>query len=108
MESEFSLESLLNLTRKDKSGFWKLMYDKVKDSVEYGLDYAVILEFKDQSQESDEMVEVTSFILDKDQFFPFLENYLIFCEGEEEYEMCMEIKKVIEKINSEEDISSDE
>ena len=108
MENDFSLEALLNLTKKDRSSFGRLMYDKVKDSVEYGLDHAVILEFKEQSNESDEMVEVTSFILDREQFFPFLENYLIFCEGEEEYEMCMEIKRVIEKIDTEEDLLPEE
>ena len=98
MKDEFSLEALLSLTKKDKAGFWGMMYEKVKDSIEYDLDHAVILEFKESAAESDEMVEVTSFILDSEQFYPFLENYLIFCENEEAFETCIGIKKLMDRL----------
>ncbi len=97
---DYSLEDLLNLNKDDKSSFWKMMYEKVKESVRDEKSYAVILEFKENSSESDEMVEVTSFMLDEDQFYPLLENYLIFCERLEEYETCIEIKQLMERVKS--------
>lgn len=97
---DHSLEDLLNLHKEDKSSFWKMMYEKVRNSVIEGKTYAVILEFKEESPESDEMCEVTSFMIDEDQFYPLLENYLIFCERLEEYEKCMEIKKLMEMVGS--------
>jgi hypothetical protein len=97
MKDGYSLEDLLSLTRKDKASFWKMMFERVKDSISLDLDYAVILEFKENVAESDEMVEVTSLLLDDNQFYPFLENYLIFCEEEENYEECSDIKNTIEQ-----------
>ena len=103
MEDEFSLEALLSLTKKDKAGFWSMMYEKVRDAIEYDLDHAVILEFKESTSESDEMVEVTSFILDSIQFYQFLENYLIFCESEEDFETCIDVKRLIDKLLKKDD-----
>lgn len=97
---DYSLEDLLNLNKDDKSSFWKMMFEKVRDSVIEGKEYAVILEFKEESKESDEMCEVTSFMIDEDQFYPLLENYLIFCERLEEYEKCIEIKELMEIVKS--------
>jgi hypothetical protein len=75
------------------------MYERVKLAIRSGEEKALIFEIAEEKPE--DMVEVTSLLLDDIQFIPFLENFLSFSEEIEEYERCSEIKSLIEEYKRE-------
>jgi len=101
MEDHYSLDDLLDLTRNDRDGFWLMMYQKIKLAIQSGEDRATIFEITEEKP--DDLIEVTSIVLDDNQFLAFLENFMVFSEQNEEYERCSEIKSIIEDYKKEQE-----
>jgi hypothetical protein len=100
MDGEYSLDYFLDMSKQDKEGFWEMMYIKVREAVLNSADKAVIFEIEDKVEDKEDTYEVTSVVLDSNQFSTFLNNYLVFCEETENYERCIEIKALIDPYNS--------
>ena len=100
MDGEYSLEYFLEMSKQDRESFWEMMYIKVREAVLKSEDKAVIFEIEDKMEGKEDMYEVTSIVLDSDQFSTFLDNYLVFCEEIENYERCIEIKALLDPYNS--------
>jgi hypothetical protein len=100
MDGEYSLDYFLELSKQDRESFWEMMYIKVREAILASEDKAVIFEIENKIEGEDDKYEVTSVVLDSDQFPTFMSNYLIFCEETENYERCIEIKAIIDPYNS--------
>lgn len=100
MDGEYSLDYFLEMSKQDRESFWEMMYIKVREAVLGLEDKAVIFEIENKIEGRDNAYEVTSVVLDSDQFLTFLNNYLVFCEETENYERCIEIKALIDPYNS--------
>lgn len=93
-------EDYMNSEEGEK--FWGLIYEKISSAVNKGHTYAVLFGFGELigNPELDDSEEGYSLIIEKDQYSNFLENYLIWCEGLEMYEKCMDVKSLLEKIKN--------
>jgi len=93
-EESYSLDYLLQLTKTDRDTFWKILYESVKKAIDNCESTATIFQVESETLEGS---EITSITLSENQFDTLLENYLHYSEKSENYEMCIEIKKVIEE-----------
>lgn len=100
MEGEYSLDYFLEMSKQDRESFWEMMYIKVREAILQSENKAIIFEIETKIEEKEDTYEVTSIVLDSDQFQTFLNNYLVFCEAIENYERCIEIKALIDPYNS--------
>jgi hypothetical protein len=100
MDGEYSLDYFLEMSKQDRESFWEMMYIKVREAILQSEDKAVIFEIEAKMEEKEDTYEVTSVVLDRDQFQIFLNNYLVFCEEIENYERCIEIKALMDPYNS--------
>jgi len=100
MEGEYSLDYFLEMSKQDRESFWEMMYIKVREAILQSEDKAIIFEIEAKVEEKEDTYEVTSVVLDSDQFQTFLNNYLVFCEEIENYERCIGIKDLLALYNS--------
>jgi hypothetical protein len=84
-----SFKEFMDLTNQNNQYLGDLIYKKVKHSILYNLDSAVL--FTMFPTETESSAQGVVFTLDRNQFQQFLDGYLKRCESEEMYEVCSEI-----------------
>jgi|JI10StandDraft_1071094.scaffolds.fasta_scaffold02576_26 hypothetical protein len=78
---------------KDKSGAYlgDLFYDKVKSAISKDRDLASLFTSVDNDPMNPGTSQIFMCSIDSEKFPIFLQEYLRWCEGREEYEKCSEI-----------------
>lgn len=80
---------------EEKDLFWNMLYVKVSEAVEKKLDFSMVFSL---SQEGLSDEEGYSIIIHKEDYELFLKNYLLWSEENERYEICLEAKKLLKKL----------
>ena len=91
--TEIDFSDDLPFDEKDK--FWTLIYDKVSVAVKKKHDFTIIFHLDEKGLEDDEGYSI---IIKKDDYEVFLRNFLMWSEDLERYEICSEVKKIIQKL----------
>ena len=91
--TEIDFSDDLPFDEKDK--FWTLIYDKVSVAVKKKHDFTIIFHLDEKGLEDDEGYSI---IIKKDDYEVFLRNFLMWSEDLVRYEICSEVKKIIQKL----------
>lgn len=81
---------------EEKDRIWSLIYEKVSEAVKRRQDFAILFSTLVGGNEE----EGYSAIITKDQYQILLQNFLMWSEEQEKYELCVEINKVIKQLES--------
>ena len=81
---------------EEKDKIWDLIYEKVSEAVKRRQDFAILYSTLVGGDEE----EGYSAIITKDQYEVLLRNFLMWSEEQERYELCVEINKIIKKLES--------
>lgn len=92
-KTEVTLDDDLPFDEKDK--FWSLIYDKVSKAVRKRHSFTIVFHMDEEGLENEEGYSI---IISKDDYEVFLGNFLKWSEGLERYEICSDVKKLIEKL----------
>lgn len=92
-KSEVTLDDDLPFDEKDR--FWALIYDKVSLAVKKRHSFTIVFHMDEEGIEKDDGYSV---IIKKDDYEVFLRNFLMWSEDLERYEICSDVKKLIEKL----------
>ena len=92
-KSEVTLDDDLPFDEKDR--FWALIYDKVSLAVKKRQSFTIVFHMDEEGIEKDDGYSV---IIKKDDYEVFLRNFLMWSEDLERYEICSDVKKLIEKL----------
>jgi hypothetical protein len=90
----YDLEDDVPFEEKDK--IWNLIYEKVSDAVERRQNFAMLFSTLVGGKEE----EGYSAVITKDQYEVLLRNFLVWTEEQERYELCVEVNKIIKKLES--------
>ncbi|NBV27682.1 hypothetical protein EBS02_01515 [bacterium] len=80
---------------KDKNKFWELFYQKITEAVDKNYNFAVLF-----TMEAESSLEGPSYsvIIEKKDYEKFLINCQLWNEQTENYEVCAQIKKTLQKL----------
>ena len=81
---------------EERDKIWTLLYEKISAAVIQKQNFAVI--FDGLISEKDDSGEGYSAIITYDQYEILLQNFLMWSEGLERYEKCIEAKKILNKL----------
>ena len=84
-----------DMPHEEKAKLWETIYSKVQQAVVNNHNFAILFNVFDPSEGVD---GDSSVIIEKSQFELFLRNYLMWCEENEMFERCAEVKKIIHKL----------
>ena len=85
------------MTPEERDHLWTKIYGTLKKSIDNREDFSIIMAFNeligsDSFKDPDEY----SLVIQRDQYHIFMENFLIWSESMERYELCIEVKNYIE------------
>lgn len=92
-KAEAELDDDLPFEEKDK--FWSLIYDRVSKAVRKRHSFTIIFHMDEDGLESDDGYSV---IVKKNDYEIFLRNFLMWSEDLERYEICFDVKKIINEL----------
>lgn len=92
MSSEKSYQQEDDISFEEKDKVWSLIYERVSESIKKKQNFAIL--FSGTSKEK----EGYSAIITDDQYQILLENFLLWSEDQERYEICLEVKKIIKEL----------
>lgn len=90
-EKPYQQEDDISFEEKDK--VWSLIYERVSESIKKRQNFAILF-----SGTLKEKEEGYSAIITDDQYQILLENFLLWSEDQERYEICLEVKKIIKEL----------
>lgn len=90
-EKSYSPEDDISFEERDK--VWSLIYERVSEAIKRRQNFAILF-----SGTLNEGEEGYSAIITEDQFHILLENFLLWSEDQERYEICLEVKKIIKDL----------
>jgi hypothetical protein len=80
---------------EEKDKFWSVLYEKVSKAVVDKLDFTIVFNIPENGLADPEGYSV---IIHKDDYKLFLENFLLWSEENERYEICLEVKEQLKKL----------
>ena len=89
-----NIEDAIPFDEKDK--IWNTIYEKVSGAIKKKQNFAIL--FSTTTGENKE--EGYSAIITDDQYEVLLQNFLMWSEEQERYEICIEINKTIKELES--------
>lgn len=93
MSSEESYHPKEDISFEEKDKVWSLIYEKVSESIKRKQNFAIL--FSGTLKDGEEGY---SAIITDDQYEILLENFLLWSEDQERYEICLEVKKIIKEL----------
>lgn len=80
---------------EEKNQFWENIYDKIAKAIQNRYSFIVIFQLEELGIFMDDSFTV---IIKKEDYMRFLKNFLMWSEELERYEICMEVKKLIQEL----------
>lgn len=97
MESKDSHKSEEEIPFEERDRIWNLLYQKISEAIQRKQNFAVLFSGTLEGEKSEEGY---SAIITEDQYEILLQNFLIWSEEQERYEICTEVNKIIKELKS--------
>lgn len=81
---------------EEKDRIWNLIFEKISDSVKRRQNFAILF----STAVGGKIEEGYSAIITDDQYHLLLENFILWSEDQERYEICLKAKKLIKELES--------
>ena len=93
MTSEKSYHPGEDIPFEERDKVWSLIYDRISEAIRKRQNFAIL--FSGSLREKNEGY---SAIITDDQYQILLENFILWSEEQERYEICLEVKKLIKEL----------
>lgn len=94
METEKSNQEGEEIPFEERDRVWNLLYARISESIRTKQNFAVLFSAVPGGKNE----EGYSAIITEDQYKPLLEGFLEWSEGQERYEICKEVNKLIKEL----------
>lgn len=95
MKQKDSYEPEDDIPFEERDRIWSLLYQKISEAVKRRQNFAILFSGITGGKDSEEGY---SAIITDDQYEILLQNFLLWCEEQERYEICLEVKKIIKEL----------